>query len=166
VTTREEKAAKYWRKWNGSWRGVKGLMQFNNYSCMDSAKFDTFCNLFPYTWSRVFATLLVTLLWQDDATDCELANLIQEMEVMKMIGRHSNILNLLGCCTQDGSSTSFVLANVTLCFLLLCTYTNIYLFTYLFITWKHHISYRQIGQKHTLQRVLHRASHRGFTPYY
>jgi len=46
-----------------------------------------------------------TVLWlcgKDDATDCELANLIQEMEVMKMIGRHGNILNLLGCCTQDG----------------------------------------------------------------
>jgi len=42
------------------------------------------------------------LCGKDDATDCELANLIQEMEVMKMIGRHGNILNLLGCCTQDG----------------------------------------------------------------
>ena len=38
----------------------------------------------------------------DDATDRELADLIQEMEVMKIIGRHRNILNLLGCCTQDG----------------------------------------------------------------
>jgi len=27
------------------------------------------------------------------------------MEVMKMIGRHGNILNLLGCCTQDGQFT-------------------------------------------------------------
>lgn len=39
----------------------------------------------------------------DDATDCDMANLIQEMEVMKIIGTHTNILNLLGCCTQDGN---------------------------------------------------------------
>ena len=45
---------------------------------------------------------MLLLLCADDATDCELANLIQEMEVMKMIGRHGNVLNLLGCCTQDG----------------------------------------------------------------
>ena len=38
----------------------------------------------------------------DDATDRELADLIQEMEVMKIIGRHRNIINLLGCCTQHG----------------------------------------------------------------
>jgi hypothetical protein len=24
------------------------------------------------------------------------------MEVMKKIGKHKNIINLLGCCTQDG----------------------------------------------------------------
>jgi len=51
------------------------------------------------------------LFYEDDATDCELANLIQEMEVMKMIGRHGNILNLLGCCTQDGKYAT------TCCFL-------------------------------------------------
>lgn len=38
----------------------------------------------------------------DDATDKEVADLIQEMEVMKVIGRHRNIINLLGCCTQNG----------------------------------------------------------------
>ena len=27
---------------------------------------------------------------------------MQEMEVMKYIGPHVNIINLLGCCTQDG----------------------------------------------------------------
>ena len=42
----------------------------------------------------------------DDATDREMADLIQEMEVMKIIGQHRNIINLLGCCTQDGI-TSF-----------------------------------------------------------
>lgn len=33
----------------------------------------------------------------DDATD-----LVCEAEVMKIIGKHENIINLLGCCTQDG----------------------------------------------------------------
>ncbi|CAH1782894.1 unnamed protein product [Owenia fusiformis] len=37
-----------------------------------------------------------------DATDHEVTDLIREMEVMKVIGRHINIINLLGCCTQDG----------------------------------------------------------------
>lgn len=35
-------------------------------------------------------------------TDTELMDLVSEMEMMKMIGTHVNILNLLGCCTQDG----------------------------------------------------------------
>ena len=29
-------------------------------------------------------------------------DLISEMEMMKVIGKHTNILNLLGCCTQKG----------------------------------------------------------------
>ena len=29
-------------------------------------------------------------------------DLVSEMEMMKMIGKHTNILNLLGCCTQNG----------------------------------------------------------------
>lgn len=33
----------------------------------------------------------------EDATD-----LVCEAEVMKIIGKHENIINLLGCCTQDG----------------------------------------------------------------
>lgn len=40
----------------------------------------------------------------DDATDRDLIDLIQEMEVMKLIGSHCNIINLLGCCTQGGNS--------------------------------------------------------------
>ena len=35
-------------------------------------------------------------------TDAELMDLVSEMEVMKMIGRHANIINLIGTCTQDG----------------------------------------------------------------
>ena len=38
----------------------------------------------------------------DDATDKDLSDLVSEMEMMKMIGKHKNIINLLGACTQDG----------------------------------------------------------------
>lgn len=36
------------------------------------------------------------------ATDRELCDLIQELEVMRYIGRHQNIINLLGYCTAVG----------------------------------------------------------------
>ena len=41
----------------------------------------------------------------DDATDKDLSDLVSEMEMMKMIGKHKNIINLLGACTQDGRSS-------------------------------------------------------------
>ncbi|KAF7216659.1 fibroblast growth factor receptor 1b isoform X1 [Nothobranchius furzeri] len=37
-----------------------------------------------------------------DATEKDLSDLISEMEMMKTIGKHKNIINLLGACTQDG----------------------------------------------------------------
>jgi len=40
----------------------------------------------------------------EDATTSELADLLKEMEIMKMIGQHRNLLGLLGCCTQNGKS--------------------------------------------------------------
>ncbi|XP_046871617.1 fibroblast growth factor receptor 1-A isoform X4 [Hypomesus transpacificus] len=39
---------------------------------------------------------------KSDATEKDLSDLISEMEMMKMIGKHKNIINLLGACTQDG----------------------------------------------------------------
>ncbi|EQB78228.1 fibroblast growth factor receptor 4 [Camelus ferus] len=45
-------------------------------------------------------TLAVILA--DNASDKDLADLVSEMEVMKLIGRHKNIINLLGVCTQEG----------------------------------------------------------------
>ena len=60
--------------------------------------------------------MLLTHLWEfllfaEDATDRELADLIQEMEVMKIIGRHINIINLLGCCTQGGIKATQIFPN-------------------------------------------------------
>uniref|UniRef100_A0A673UDT9 Fibroblast growth factor receptor 3 n=1 Tax=Suricata suricatta TaxID=37032 RepID=A0A673UDT9_SURSU len=46
-------------------------------------------------------TVAVKML-KDDATDKDLSDLVSEMEMMKMIGRHKNIINLLGACTQGG----------------------------------------------------------------
>lgn len=46
-------------------------------------------------------TVAVKML-KDDATDREMMDLIREMEMMKLIGKHKNIINLLGCCTQRG----------------------------------------------------------------
>jgi len=50
-----------------------------------------------FTWSacHVFVS--------DDCSDSDVANLIQEMEVMKIIGQHRNVLSLIGCCTQNGT---------------------------------------------------------------
>lgn len=31
-----------------------------------------------------------------------MVDLVQEMEIMKMIRKHVNVLNMLGCCTQNG----------------------------------------------------------------
>ncbi|TFJ95982.1 ABC transporter [Platysternon megacephalum] len=46
-------------------------------------------------------TVAVKML-KDDATDKDLSDLVSEMEIMKKIGKHTNIINLLGACTQDG----------------------------------------------------------------
>jgi fibroblast growth factor receptor 3 len=37
-----------------------------------------------------------------NASERELSDLVSELEMMKMIGKHTNIINLLGCSTQDG----------------------------------------------------------------
>lgn len=47
-------------------------------------------------------TIAAVKMLKEGHSDAELANLILEVEVMKGIGRHRNIINLLGCCTQDG----------------------------------------------------------------
>ncbi|GFY39543.1 fibroblast growth factor receptor 4 [Trichonephila inaurata madagascariensis] len=46
-------------------------------------------------------TVAVKML-KDGYTDQDLIDLISEAEMMKMVGKHSHIINLLGCCTQNG----------------------------------------------------------------
>ena len=44
----------------------------------------------------------VYFLFPADATENELHDLLSEMATMKQIGIHVNIINFLGCCTQNG----------------------------------------------------------------
>ncbi|XP_030746357.1 fibroblast growth factor receptor homolog 1-like isoform X2 [Sitophilus oryzae] len=46
-------------------------------------------------------TVAVKML-KDGHSDNEMMDLVSEMEMMKMIGKHINIINLIGCCTQGG----------------------------------------------------------------
>lgn len=49
-----------------------------------------------------FLLCFLSFVHKADATEKDLSDLISEMEMMKMIGKHKNIINLLGACTQDG----------------------------------------------------------------
>lgn len=50
-----------------------------------------------------FGNKALKVIWFSEGhTDAEMMALVSEMEMMKMIGKHVNIINLLGCCTQDG----------------------------------------------------------------
>lgn len=40
---------------------------------------------------------------KEDATEPDLLDLLRELELMKLIGTHKNIINLIGCCTQQGT---------------------------------------------------------------
>ncbi|XP_015042905.2 fibroblast growth factor receptor homolog 2 [Drosophila pseudoobscura] len=47
-------------------------------------------------------TIVAVKMVKEEHTDADMASLVREMEVMKMIGKHINIINLLGCCSQGG----------------------------------------------------------------
>lgn len=47
------------------------------------------------------STVAVKML-KEGHTDNDVIDLVSEMDLMKSIGRHRNIINLLGVCTQDG----------------------------------------------------------------
>ena len=51
---------------------------------------------FTYVLTTLFSVI------SEDATDREMSDLMVEMEMMKIIRGHKNIINLLGCCTQNG----------------------------------------------------------------
>ncbi|XP_053698592.1 fibroblast growth factor receptor homolog 1-like [Sabethes cyaneus] len=47
-------------------------------------------------------TVVAVKMLKEGHTDADVKDLVCEMEVMKMIGKHVNIINLLGCCCKDG----------------------------------------------------------------
>ena len=53
------------------------------------------CNFFYYYF----------LFHIENATDAELSDLISEMQTMKEIGSHINIVNFLGACTVQGNGS-------------------------------------------------------------
>ncbi|XP_049276749.1 fibroblast growth factor receptor homolog 1-like isoform X2 [Anopheles funestus] len=48
------------------------------------------------------STVVAVKMLKEGHTDADVKDLVCEMEVMKMIGKHVNIINLLGCCCKDG----------------------------------------------------------------
>ncbi|XP_073948606.1 fibroblast growth factor receptor homolog 2-like [Choristoneura fumiferana] len=47
-------------------------------------------------------TVVAVKKLKEDHSDADVTALVSEMEIMKKIGKHENIISLLGCCTQDG----------------------------------------------------------------
>ncbi|XP_034480747.1 fibroblast growth factor receptor homolog 2 [Drosophila innubila] len=56
----------------------------------------------PPPAGSTMATIVAVKMVKEEHTDADMASLVREMEVMKMIGKHINIINLLGCCSQNG----------------------------------------------------------------
>ena len=46
---------------------------------------------------------------KDEYTDADMLDLVKEMEIMKRIGKHVNIINLLGVCTQPSGHPLLVI---------------------------------------------------------
>ncbi|XP_065370249.1 fibroblast growth factor receptor homolog 1 [Calliphora vicina] len=52
--------------------------------------------------AEVNNAIVAVKMVKEGHTDDDIASLVREMEVMKIIGKHINIINLLGCCSQSG----------------------------------------------------------------
>lgn len=52
--------------------------------------------------SHAQSSIVAVKMVKEGHTDSDMTSLVREMEVMKMIGKHMNIINLVGCCSQDG----------------------------------------------------------------
>ncbi|XP_035228151.1 fibroblast growth factor receptor 3-like [Stegodyphus dumicola] len=48
------------------------------------------------------STTVAVKMLKDNHLDSEMTALVSEMELMKVIGKHPNVISLLGCCTQNG----------------------------------------------------------------
>ena len=52
---------------------------------------------------------------KENASDKERSDLVQELQVMKMLEPHPNVVRLLGCCTEKGTSMMCYLSTYLLC---------------------------------------------------
>ncbi|XP_065217235.1 fibroblast growth factor receptor 2-like [Planococcus citri] len=46
--------------------------------------------------------IVAVKMLKDDHNDTDMMDLVSEMEIMKLLGNHPNILRLIGCCSQRG----------------------------------------------------------------
>ena len=51
---------------------------------------------------KLTGTTVAVKMLKEGHTDNDMIDLVSEMDLMKTIGQHKNIINLLGVCTQDG----------------------------------------------------------------
>jgi hypothetical protein len=50
---------------------------------------------------------------KENASDKERSDLVQELQVMKMLEPHPNVVRLLGCCTEKGTRTVCTPSNLS-----------------------------------------------------
>ncbi|XP_065217053.1 fibroblast growth factor receptor homolog 1-like [Planococcus citri] len=48
-------------------------------------------------------TIVAVKMLKDNSTDSDMIDLVSEMEILKLLGNHPNVLRLLGCCSQGGT---------------------------------------------------------------
>lgn len=53
---------------------------------------------------REGTTVVAVKTLKENASDKERSDLVQELQVMKMLEPHPNVVRLLGCCTEKGTS--------------------------------------------------------------
>jgi hypothetical protein len=54
--------------------------------------------------ARDGTTVVAVKTLKENASDKERSDLVQELQVMKMLEPHPNVVRLLGCCTEKGMS--------------------------------------------------------------
>ena len=92
------------------------------------------------------STTVAVKMLKDAHSDSEMAVLVSEMEMMKIIGKHMNIVSLLGCCTTDGKESllTFTSNTVFLCINLYLVYFVLKFFFPADVTVKRHFCNRKM----------------------
>ena len=56
-----------------------------------------------------YVTLVAVKMLKEGHTDNDVKDLVKEIQIMKTIGKHDNIINLLGVCTQPVGHPLYVI---------------------------------------------------------